>query len=736
MATLEQLEAGLIAADKAGNVDDATIIAAEIRKMRSNASLAASMDPVDLSIARSKNDAFGEYLRSQAQRVSPGEPAEARQKRLYGDITSPLDQFAQEHPVASKAATFLQGVPFAGEYLDEAVGKISNNPNATDLVRGMQSYTERISPKTALGLRTAGGITGAIPMAVAAAPAVAAAAPTSIGMQIGAGAVAGGTTAGIEGAVSGYGSGTDSENRKREALTRGMIGTGLGGLIGGAVPAVSAVARPGIKRIADALSFGKAAKRAGLTKTGHGILTRAMDADQSLSGPGAANIARSGDDAMLADAGPNARKLLDTAIQRSGKAGNIAREAIEARASGANKQIGTALDDALGAPQGIRSTARKIAAGSAKVREAAYNAAYSKPIDYAADVGRSIEDVVSRIPKRIFKDAVDEANDAMQAAGKRNMQILADIADDGTVTFREMPNVQQLDELKKALGSVASKEVDNFGRKTASGLRAGKLAKDLRDAIGDAVPEYKTAVKLGGDKIAEDNALRLGSTLLRPGTTREEVAEGVKGMLAVERKQAAAGIRASIDDTLANVKRAVTDGNMDAREAVRAVKDMSSRANREKVAMVIGRNKADAMFKELDRSAMALDLRAGVAANSQTFARESMNRMIREQSDGGIVAKAAEGEPFNATKGIVQALTGRTPAARLAKEDKFYEEIAHALTGPRGPDAARTLSVLSRISQQNPRNAALARRLASQGSLSLGLLGHQTGTQAALNRGR
>src|SRR5690606_3299091 len=129
-------------------------------------------------------------------------------------------------------------------------------------------------------------------------------------------------------------------------------------------------------------------------------------------------------------------------------------------------------DDALGAPQGLRRTAQGIAKSTAGVRDDAYTAAYSKPINYADTSGQRIEGVLKKVPNSILRRAVDEANDEMVSLGQRNQQIMAQIADDGTVTFREMPNVQQLDEIKKALQRIGYSEVDQFGRPTGAGQRA------------------------------------------------------------------------------------------------------------------------------------------------------------------------------------------------------------------------------------------------------------------------
>ena len=209
----------------------------------------------------------------------------------------------------------------------------------------------------------------------------------------------------------------------------------------------------------------------------------------------------------------------------------------------------------------------------------------------------------------------------MQAVGVRNRQILADIAEDGTVIFREMPNVQQLDYIKRALGEMGAEAVDQFGRRTGEGNRAADLARSLKAALVDAVPEYGAAVRLGGDKIERDLALRLGGDLLKPGTTREMVAEAFDGMSQEARTAAMQGLRSSIDDTLANVKRAVGSGNMEAREAGLLLRNMSSRANREKVAMLLGDEQAARLFAELDQATTAFELRAATATNSKTFAR-------------------------------------------------------------------------------------------------------------------
>jgi hypothetical protein len=291
-------------------------------------------------------------------------------------------------------------------------------------------------------------------------------------------------------------------------------------------------------------------------------------------------------------------------------------------------------------------------------------------------------------------------NESMQAVGARNKQILADIAEDGSVVFREMPNVQQLDAIKRALGEAGAEAVDQFGRRTGAGTRANTLARELRDAVTDAVPEYGVAVRLGGDKIERDTALRLGSDLLKNKTTREMVAEAVDAGMSQEAREAALmGLRSTIDDAMANVKRALTDGNMTAREAVAMLKQLSSRANREKVTMLLGRESAEKLFGELDRATMAFELRAATAANSATHVRGVLKESVDSLVDDSTVHALRGGRPWDAARNLAAKLLGGSAKDRAKITDETYSALAQALTSKPMPQTLRDLAVIPRAVQ-------------------------------------
>lgn len=540
------------------------------------------------------------------------------------------------------------------------------------------------------------------------------------------------TTAG-EGAAVGAatGFGTADEDRLSSAALGGALGFG----VGAALPVAGAGVGAGYRNVANALTRGRAARQTGMSPQAAQMLQETMAADDALGPAGLANMAAAGPDAMLADAGPSAQNALDLAIQSSGRAGRVARDAIQARAARGAVSIQDALDVALGAPQGVETTRAGIRAGSAQPRHQAYDAAYAQPVGYDTGAGRQIEDMLRRVPQ----EALRRAQRLMHIRGEQSAENFISIAPDGTATLTHPPDVRELDYIIRGLNDEADNGIGMgaMGGQTDVGSSLSDLARDLRTTLRNQVPEYDAALNVAADTIRQSQAVQRGSELLRAGTTREAVADWTRGMTAAERAAMAQGIRSGIDDTLANVRRAITDGNMDVREAVAAVKQLSSRANREKVTHAIGNQPAQALFNELDRVARSFELQASVSTNTRTFQRQEMNRRVGDFADPDTAIEAAlKGEPVNAGKRVIQAITGRTPARTLRRKDQINEEIARALTAPSG-QAISTIQALQRLqggTQHNDNIAAIIAALLGRpalpaaglsGQLSAGLQRHQ-----------
>lgn len=629
----------------------------------------------------------------------------------------------------------VQGIPFVGEWVDEGLDKI--NPGQGERVRAVQDAMDRQYPKTALASEIGGGVAGTALAATALrglGPGGLATAPlrfignaaSGVG-RVGRAATVAGVAGGVEGVVSG--AGRDEENRGRGAATGGAIGGTLGGVLGGLAPlvgeSVTALTRRfkklDVETIADELGVSAEAART--------VKAAIMNDDLDAAGK---RLAQLGDDAMLADSGPATSQLLNASASTGGQALTTARNAVEARSQRVGQRLRGTLDSILGQPVGVKSAARNIAEKTAPARKAAYDRAYATPIDYAGN-GRTIESVLERVPPNTLQRAIGEANEAMQEAGERNLQIMAQIGDDGAVVFREMPNVRQLDEIKRALDNIGRESVDQFGRPTAQGARAKRLARSLRDAVSEAVPDYGRALKIGGDKLQQDEALDLGRNLLFKRTTVEDVREFMAGGVSQEARQAARqGIRDSIEQTMGDVRRTITDPNTDAREAMQLLKEMSSRANMAKLRMVLGPKKARELLDEVDKSASALLLRSTMSRNSDTAIRQSIQGQVRDETTPGLLRRTLGkgGNPFDAAREITEEIAGIDPRSIGDRERRIFGEIAGALTQIKGADAQRALQAIQNAMQGQPIKDAEAKLIGDLVAESGAGFGYQVGSQS------
>ena len=599
------------------------------------------------------------------------------------------DERIAANPIASRALKAVEGVPFVGSYADEAVGAFS--PQAGANMQANSAAMERQNPGQSTALKIAGSVAGAVPMALAAAPAIAARAASTVGGQalqaMGAGAAAGAAEGAIYGAGEQQGSG-----RLKNAKDGGLFGAGLGAAFGAAAPFVSKAIKVGLANLKGS-DVGAIAKTLGVSAPAARVIKNALDAGDMDEA--AAALARAGDGAMLADAGQPARELLDAAANAGGNAGRIAREAVDERTSAASVEMQKALDDALGPVRGVETSRRAVREGTADARNTAYEAAYSKPIDYSTPRGRTLEGMLrTRVPESAYR----RANELMRLDGDESAQKLFKIGDDGKVSVETLPDVRQIDYLTRALRDVADEAngKGKMGGQTDLGRSTAKLATDIRNIVKGAVPEYKVALDTAADAIAETNAIKFGSELFRPGTTREAVRDTLDGATKAELEAAKQGLRSHIDDTLANVARTITDPDVDAREGIKVLRDFSSRANKAKLQMLLGPKQADALLEKLDKEAVAFELRAAIAMNSKTAIRGRIQGSVDDQTASGALELLGSGEPLNAGKRFVQIFTGNTEEAKALRQSGLYEEIATALTQTRGRKAEAALRYVKR----------------------------------------
>lgn len=616
-------------------------------------------------------------------------------------------------PTQGVAATYLAGTPFIGESMDEALGKVDSlvtgrSPEiGQEIMRQSRQQFAEDNPKTAMALEMGSGVVGSLPLAASGAGFVARGG-NAFTKGARASALAGSAGA-VEGAAQGYGAGTTPEDRIQKAQRGAMIGAGVGATLGPTAAALGYGAQELARRFRR-LDVKTISQEFGISPRAARVVQKALRNDDLDAAEAA--LKQAGADGMLADAGEATGALLDASMNKGGAPLRIGREAVETRAGQAGERLTRDLDRLLGPAQGRRAAQSAIAKRTAPARKEAYDRAFARPIDYASDKGRNIESVLQRVPPRTLRRAVDEANDIMREAGDTNRQIIAEIADDGGVSFKELPNTRQLDTLKQALANIAREETDAVtGKISGAGLRARRLARDLGDATKEANPLYRRATVLGGDKIAEENAYNIGVNLMKRGVTLEDVQDVMQGASVAARSQARAGLRRGIEDTLAQVKRTITDPNTDAREAMALIKDLSSRANRDKVVELLGEKNADKFLASVDRALPALELRAAVAGNSKTAIRQSIQGQIAEETTPGLLRRTVgdAGNPLDAAKQITKAITRTGDQAITESQQQIYAEIAEALVSIRGEKAQKALRIVRKAIDGQPINDAQAR---------------------------
>lgn len=666
--------------------------------------IAAGMTPDELRTAQTKNDEMGEYLRRKAMvNAAPAAPVgmeagpsanmvgnpqrrdAAEFRRLYGGLTE------NERPgkVEGFARGYLQGGTFG--FGDEAIAGIAA---ARDAIRGDASYGDAYNTRLSHEREKIGQFREDHPV-LGYGSEIAGAIPSSLSGPLnlargGSYALASGTGLG-QGALYGFGAGEGGiENRAKDARTVGAVG--------GTIGAVGVPIAKGIGNVVGSRMVGSAAEKAGLSKPAYRTLNRGLQADDALTGGGAQRMAAAGEDAMLADAGSGAQRLLDTAIVESPPAARMATEAVEGRVDAAGRKLEGTLNRAMGEPGTSSSRALTIYGDKSNPLDTLYKRAYEQPIDWASPQGMEIESIVnSQVPH----EAIDAANKLMRMEGHTSKQILFEVAEDGTVIYREMPDVRQLDYLTRGLRqlSESGEGAGALGGQTQMGAAYQNLVRGIRSRMKEIVPEYKAALNAAADAISSKKAREVGADVFNSKTTRADLAELIEDMGEAEMRKVVEGARMHIDDTLANVKATMTDANVDARETLSLLKNMSSRSSREKLGMILGDDVADGVARQFDEAMKAFELRGNVARNSATAVRQSTAQGVKDVVDGGAMNQLREGQILEAPKSIIAAIMGRSAARKQQISDEMYVEMVQALTGPRGAEAR---AMLEQITKANP----------------------------------
>lgn len=633
---------------------------------------------------------------------------------------------------AGFASQYLKGIPFAGKYVDEMMGD-----NTTDM-RMVQGAMERQRPGQTAGAQVASGVINSAAALAAAPQAVASFLAGPAGMRMLPAALRGAAVtapiAATEGAVSGYGEGTNPEERVANAESGAAFGAGVGAGFGLAGPLVTRGAENLIGYVVGS-DVGKIAATLGISTSAAKVIKNTFEMGGDLR-EAFDNLRRAGEEGMLADAGPAAQALLDGAASAGGDASRIATRAVGDRMVRTNEALTRGLDTQLGpTPLGPQTAIEEIAQRSAPAREAAYQTAYSQTVDWSSPSGQALVEALGRIDPADQQKAIQAANAILRDEGRATEMI--DIPSTGFVGPLKPLTVMQMDALKKGLGEAAQKAnaaLNIPGKVSSEGRRIGRQADAVRTALGQNVSAYDTAVRLGGDKIAEEGAFMAGRGALSTATEIEDVLMAIRPNASADELAAArSGLRSAFAKLMGDVRGLATNPlETDAGQVVAALKAASSDNAKAKVRLILGDQIADQLYKEFDKAAQSAIVNAAMVTNSKTAMRTSQREMIDDMTQPGIVGTAMRGEPINTTRALVQAVTGQTDEFTAQQRQRIYSDIARALTERKGADAMQALRLMDDAMAGQPLTEAQNRFLAEVigSALSVG------GATAASGRGQ
>ena len=602
--------------------------------------------------------------------------------------------YLSQAPLTARGLKFSEGTVAAGSYIDEAAESI--DPQLGAKTRALSAAMDEQNPIESMLLQTAGAVVSALPLGMLAVGSRLTGAADFVatnltrGQRMLSGLLKGVPLATAEGGIYGYGEGKDG-TRRETATTGAMFGLvpSAGLALGGPV------LQDLIKRVKEA-DIGFIAKTFEISNDAARLVKDAFSSGASLDAA-VARIRSAGDQGMIADAGTAADHLLDAAAATTPAASELTQQVVGERAAAASRSITETMDETLGlSPTGNKAAYKKISEETAQGRSDAYTDAYKEPINYASDEGMAIERVLDLIDESEMMGAIKKANADMRLDGKKNQQIMATIAADGTISYKEMPNVQQLDYIKRAFGKLGNDATDITGKVSSDGIRYNTISGRLKQAIGNAVPLYNDAVALGGDKIMQDKALKIGGELLSKKTKRETVEYLAKASVD-ERAAARQGVRNQIEDTLAEVKNSLATEDIDIKEAQKLLTDLSSRANLDKLSFIIGPKGVSDMMEKLTMVRRALTLQQAIAKNSATAGRQSLQKIGDAALNAGPRNATMRGDPFAMYSETVKLALGTDAKSQAARSSAMFGDVIKALTNMRGEEAVKALELMTKV---------------------------------------
>lgn len=447
-----------------------------------------------------------------------------------------------------------------------------------------------------------------------------------------------GTYGAGESAIASYGANRENNadgmltNSALGALTGAGLQAGLG--VGGRFAGTAMEALDGL--VSSQASKGQRAVTKALNNDG-------INTPQQLRDVG-------GNQAMVADAGPNTQALLRQTAMRQGEAQRRAVDALEQRNRTAPQRVANAVNDATADVGGSGTTARTKLS---RIEEAAkakatplYQAAYSKPVMETPE----LDDLMS-VPavKQAMKQAeIDMANSRDPVMGR-------DPQGAGLTP-------RLLHYTMKALGNKG--EVLSKGSRER-GAAYFQLRDELRQALVSQNKEFAAAQKLWSDKSAFGRAVKDGENALGRNDRLANQVEDYRAMTETER----AAFRIGVGDDLARRVEQLADSVEGTPLGVgnRIIKNDAQKGIIKEIFGAKGGKLTEVINNEARFRSTSNKMKNSVTARDTADAKEGL---------APAAAEAATNPIFSIVKGFFSYLTGGLDeAGRSAAVDGLLKQI-------------------------------------------------------------
>jgi hypothetical protein len=541
----------------------------------------------------------------------------------------------------------LNGIPVVGPAIRGGVERAAaltlapfSDKNYSEILAGIQNSAEderQANPKLNTAAQLTGAVAGTVPM-VMAAPAAFGAGGAPLYARTLASTITGGTLSGTDAAVRSGGDPRATAKGTAWGLGLGVAGPLAGDLIGAGVSAVA-------NRVGSGTT---AAER---------LFSRAAGADDVTDVSG--RLSAMGPDAMPMDLGPNLQRQAGALAASPGTAQRVVRDAIGNRQAGAGQRVTGAMDEALGGPVDASAMADEIISKAKANAGPLYDAAYSKPIPWT----RTLEYLLKR-PSAA--DALRKAQRMAADEGLPSQQWFAQIADDGTVNIKNVPDVRQLDLTKRALDDMhsAAKRAGNDNEaRVLDNIRKGILQQ-----MDHHVPEYAAARKAYSGPAQVRDALEEGQNAFASNLTPNQLRTQLMKMGGAEKEAFVQGARAKVAQIMGTARN----------DALAARSTFQKGWNKEKLEALVGKDQASKLLDSLDAETAFTKTRDVVTGNSETAARIAAQQDIGAGArNPGVFERAANMDFGSAAARMGDKLFG---SARSAAQQQTNAELARLLT--------------------------------------------------------